>query len=140
MDNVTTYTRHLVEEVESWVQCWSDNEPPLLAFERQSDEKIIIYDTRPCRSGPRTELEGDAAIAYLACDAKCSFDYIASKVRKQRDDRYCDDTVLRRILDDLVENRFMLQEADQYLSLANDLEVMGNNVSSLLSFLLSGKD
>jgi len=136
-ENVIEYTRPLLEAVENWVKYWSANEPPMLAFERNSGGGLTIYDTRPCHSNSITELEGDEAIAYLACDAKHSFSFIAAEVKKQQGNS--NNTALRRDLDDLVERRLMLREGDQYLSLANDLSVMGKNVNTMLPFLLAHK-
>lgn len=136
-ENVVEYTRPLLEAVGNWVKYWSANEPPILAFERNSGGELTIYDTRPCHPNSIIELEGDDAIAYLACDAKRSISFIAAEVKKQRGNG--NDTALRRGLDDLVERRLMLKEGDQYLSLANDLAVMEKNVSTILPFLLAHK-
>jgi magnesium-protoporphyrin IX monomethyl ester (oxidative) cyclase len=136
-ENVIEYTRPLLEAVENWVKYWSANEPPMLAFERNSGGGLTIYDTRPCHSNSIIELEGDEAIAYLACDAKHSISFIAAEVKKQRGN--ANDTALRRVLDDLVERRLMLKESDQYLSLANDLAVLEKNVNTMLPFLLVHK-
>ena len=136
--NIDKYARPLIEAAETWVKYWSEGEPPLLAFERKSGGRLTIYDTRPCSSGSLINLEGEAAIAYLACDAKCMFSSIAREVRKQGGNG-CNDSDLRRTLDDLVERRLMLEESDQYLSLANDLEIMGKNTNTMLPFLLAGK-
>ena len=111
----------------------------MLAFERNSGGGLTIYDTRPCHSTSIIELEGDEAIAYLACDAKHSFSFIAAEVKKQRGKGNGNDTALRRDLDDLVERRLMLREGDQYLSLANDLAVLEKNVNTMLPFLLAHK-
>jgi hypothetical protein len=127
----------LLEAIENWVKCWAVNEPPMLAFERNSGGGLTIYDTRPCHSTSIIELEGDEAIAYLACDAKHSFSFIAAEVKKQQGNS--NNTALRRGLDDLVERRLMLREGDQYLSLANDLAVLEKNVSTMLPFLLAHK-
>ncbi len=137
--NIDKYARPLIKATETWVKCWSDNEPPLLAFERQAGGRLTIFDTRPCHMSSIVELEGEEAIAYMACDAKRPFSSIVREVRKQRGDEYSSDTALRQILDDLVERRLMLQERDQYLSLANDLEVMEKNAITILPFLLAHK-
>ena len=129
----------MLEAVENWVKYWSANEPPMLAFERNSGGGLTIYDTRPCHSTSIIELEGDEAIAYLVCDAKHSISFIAAEVKKQRGKGNGNDTALRRDLDDLVERRLMLREGDQYLSLANDLAVLEKNVNTMLPFLLAHK-
>jgi hypothetical protein len=136
-ENVVEYTRPLLEAVENWVKYWSANEPPMLAFERTSGGGLTIYDTRPCHLNSIIELEGDEAIAYLACDAKRSISFIAAEVKKQRGNG--NDTALCRGLDALVQRRLMLREGDQYLSLANDLAVLEKNVNTMLPFLLAHK-
>ena len=125
-DSVPTYVGPAKCEVEAWRQLWGHPEMPLLAFERQRDGKIVIYDTRPCRTVPIAELEGEMALAYLACDARRQFASLAEEVRERAGNGYCGDAALRLGLDGLVERCLMLREGDWYLSLANDLDTLGD--------------
>lgn len=138
-DDIPTYIGPIKQEVEAWKQCWTQQEPPLLAFERGEGEKIVIYDTRPCRLSYRVELEGEMAIAYLACDGRRRFDSLANEVREQRGREYSGDASLRRGLDELVARCLMLREGDRYLSLANDLDVLKDHSGSVLAYLLAAK-
>ena len=81
-------------------------------------EKILIHDTRPFQKKQRAELEGDLALAYLACDEMQSFESLAAGIRRIQGNRFCGDLELRRRLDDLVARRLMIREEDTYLSLA----------------------
>ncbi len=137
--NIAGYTAGLEEEVRLWRQCWSHQEPPLLAFERHLDGRIVIYDTRPCRITNRIELKPDMAMAYLACDSRRSFNKLARDLREQMASDYCGDIALRDGLDELVSKKLMLQEGDMYLSLANDLELLNENNGSMLAYLLTSK-
>jgi len=139
-DDIPTYIGPVKQEVQTWKQCWDQHhEPPLLAFERGEGGKIVIYDTRPCRLSYQVELEGEMAIAYLACDARRRFNALASEVREQRGREYSGHASLRRGLDELVARRLMLREGDRYLSLANDLDVLKDHSGSVLAYLLAAK-
>jgi len=117
-DHILAYVNPVKREVRAWQQRWEQDEPPVLAFEPQPEGKIAIYDTRPCRSSYRVELEGEIATAYLACDAARQFDSLASEIHEKRGKEHSADAALRRGLDELVARRLMLREGDRYLSLA----------------------
>ena len=117
-DDIATYMAPLKQGVQAWKQCWEQGEPPLLSFQWQPGGKIVVYDTRPCRLSHQVELEGEMAMAYLACDASRQFEALANEIREQRSKEYSGDTSLRRCLDELVARRLMLREGDRYLSLA----------------------
>ena len=138
-DSIPTYISPVEQEVETWRQHWNHREPPLLAFERQQRGKIVIYDTRPSRLSPRQELDGEIAVAYLACDPRRQFDSLANEIREQRGKEYCGDAALRCCLNELVARRLMLRENDWYLSLANDLDISKKHSSSVLVYLLASK-
>lgn len=136
-DKIQEYTSSLFREVQNWMQCWREPEPPLLAFEPGPRGKITIYDTRPCRTDSRIELAREMALAYMACDARRLFPSLSREISEKRGKRYCGDAALRRGLDDLVSRRLMLREGDWYLSLANNLEVLSDQGGSMLAHLLA---
>ncbi len=136
-DGMATYVGPARREVESWLRCWAEKEPPLLAFERGEDGKVVIYDTRPCRMAPRVELEGEMAAAYLACDARRPFDALAREARERMGQEYRGDISLRRDLDELVARRLMLREGEWYLALANSLSGLSCQGGSALALLLA---
>ena len=117
-DAVATYIAPLRLEIQAWQQAWQQQEPPVLAYERQTGGGIVIRDTRPCRLSYRVELQGEMAMAYLLCDATRHFDSLANEIRQSRGEEYSGDSVLRRHLDELCAGRLMLREGDRYLSLA----------------------
>ena len=137
--DIPTYIAPVEEEVRAWRQSREHRQLPVLAFERQPGGKVVIHDTRPCRTASRVELEGEMAIAYLACDARRQFDSLATEVREQRGKEYSGDAELRRCLDELVARRLMLRDGNWYLSLANDLGVMKEHGGSVLAYLLASK-
>ncbi len=138
-DKIHEYTSPLLREVQNWMQCWREDEPPLLAFERRPRDKVTIYDTRPCRTDSRIELDREMALAHTACDARRLFPSLSREISEKRGRKYCGGAALRRGLDDLVNRRLMLREGDWYLSLANDLEVMSAEGGSMLAHLFASK-
>lgn len=138
-DKIHEYVSPLMSEVKNWMQCWRENEPPLLAFEPRPRGKVTIYDTRPCRTDSRIELDGEMALAYMACDARRLFISLATEISEKRGKKYCGDAALRHGLDDLVSRRLMLREGDWYLSLANDLEILSEQGGAILAHLLASR-
>jgi ribosomal peptide maturation radical SAM protein 1 len=138
-DKIHEYISPLFREVQDWMQCWREPEPPLLAFEPGLRGKVTIYDTRPCRTDPRIELEREMALAYMACDARRLFPSLSRELSEKRGKRYCGDAALRRSLDDLVSRRLMLREGDWYLGLANNLEVLSDQGGSMLAHLFASR-
>jgi ribosomal peptide maturation radical SAM protein 1 len=138
-DKIHEYISPLLMELQNWMQYWQEGEPPLLAFEPRPRGKITIYDTRPCRTDSRIELEREMALAYMACDARRLFPSLSKELSEKRGKRYCGDAALRRGLDDLVSRRLMLREGDWYLSLANNLEVLSDQGGSMLAHLFASR-
>jgi magnesium-protoporphyrin IX monomethyl ester (oxidative) cyclase len=116
----TEHARLILPALLDWWRCWSGEAPAMLAFERL-DGKVVIHDTRPIRDCPEVELEGDLALAYLACNASKPFHQVAETVWKSRRRHYGGGRRLREEMNRLVENGLMLREGGNYLSLANDL-------------------
>ncbi|UCC90648.1 MAG: hypothetical protein JSW24_00280, partial [Dehalococcoidia bacterium] len=138
-DKIHEYISPLMSEVQNWMRCWREHEPPLLAFEPGPRGKITIYDTRPCRTDSRIELDGEMALAYMACDARRLFISLSTEISEKRGKKYCGDAALRHGLDDLVSRRLMLREGDWYLSLANDLEILSDHGGAMLAYLLASR-
>lgn len=122
-DSIPDYVTPVKEQVRMWKKCWGQREPPVLSFARGPGAKVTVHDSRPCRLSQRVDLEGDIAIAYSACDARRHFDSLAKQVGEQSGKAYAGDSALRASLDELVAQRLMLREGDQYLSLATRLPV-----------------
>jgi ribosomal peptide maturation radical SAM protein 1 len=123
-EDIPIYTRPVKRELRTWQECWGGSDAPLLAFRQEEGGEIIIDDTRPCCERSSVKLEKEAAMAYLACDARQTFDSIAAEVRREMGRRYPGDVTVQRSLDELVSQRLMLKDGDGYLSLANDLLVL----------------
>ena len=117
-ENIPSYVDPLRYEVTTWKESWRQKEPPSLIYYTQAGDKIAIQDSRSCGMKAEVELEGEMALAYLACDSEREFDALAKEIRDQAGETYCGDTDLRKGLDDLVARRLMLRENDRYLSLA----------------------
>lgn len=116
-DNIPTYIEPLKQQIMGWKQSW-EQQPPILTFEQLPGEKVVIYDTRPCRKNDRETLEGEMAVAYLCCDSLRHFDSLSEELKQHRGNQYSGDTALRSCLDELVTRQIMLHENDRYLSLA----------------------
>ena len=117
-ENRYAFIGPLKQQVDFWKHSWSQNTPPQLSFEQLTREKIIIHDTRPFQKKQSAELEGDLALAYLACDEMQSFESLAAGIRRLQGNGFCGELELRRRLDELVARRLMIREEDTYLSLA----------------------
>jgi hypothetical protein len=103
-----------------------------LAFRRESDKRVIIYDTRPCRISSKIELEKDYALIYSLCDSEKRFCRLASYLKKSQRENYQGDYKLRRQLDELTAARLIVRDGDSYLSLANDLDTFVSETQLLL--------
>jgi ribosomal peptide maturation radical SAM protein 1 len=118
-------------KIEDWRRCWQ-GKPPVLAFRRESDKRVIIYDTRPCRISSKIELEKDYALIYSLCDSEKRFCRLASYLKKSQRENYQGDYKLRRQLDELTAARLIVRDGDSYLSLANDLDTFVSETQLLL--------
>ncbi|MFC1859251.1 RiPP maturation radical SAM C-methyltransferase [Thermodesulfobacteriota bacterium] len=116
--DIPNYIDPLKRQVYSWKKLWEQSAPPSLTFERQANDKIFLFDTRPGRRNHRVKLEGLTAIAYTACESAQPFEALAQHVSGQMGDDYSGDTALRQGLDELVSDHLMLKEDDKFLSLA----------------------
>ncbi|MBI4773077.1 MAG: RiPP maturation radical SAM protein 1 [Deltaproteobacteria bacterium] len=117
-ENIPSYVDPLKDVVAEWKDSWKQPEPPSLIYYTRPDNKIVMHDTRPCGMKAEVGLEGDTALAYLACDSEREFESLAKEIQEQAGESYGGDASLRDSLDDLVERRLMLRENDRYLSLA----------------------
>ena len=140
-DEIPIYTNLLRKKVETWQNVWKDPEPPLLAFKRYgekgSEERITMYDSRSCATEPEAPLNEEMSAIYLSCDKQRHFESLADSLRKEMGKRYPGDASLKKSLNNLVERYLMLHENDMYLSLANDIDILGKNGGSMLAFMLS---
>jgi ribosomal peptide maturation radical SAM protein 1 len=130
--------RRCLGEMDKWIDSWSNAERPLLVYRRQSEGRLKIYDTRPTRGAPTHILEGEVALAYLACDSPTSFTGIAEITRKKMPGTYPGDISIRKALDRLVKERLMVRERDHYLALANDLDIMKDYCHEFAVQMLAG--
>jgi ribosomal peptide maturation radical SAM protein 1 len=117
-DFIPGYIDPLKHEVQDWKQCWKQPRPPMLTFDQQPGGKVVIYDTRTPGQSHREELEGEKAMAIVACDAIRQFDSLVKEIYAKSSKKLSDTAALKCHLDELVARRFMLREGDQYLSLA----------------------
>ncbi|UCF93885.1 MAG: RiPP maturation radical SAM C-methyltransferase [Desulfobacterales bacterium] len=116
--DIPAYIGPLKQRVQDWKQSWKQPHPPALTFQQQPGERVVIFDTRPCRLDDRLDLEGALAAAYAACDAMRPVAALASDLREQCGTSATDENSLRQGLDELVARGLMLREGDHYLSLA----------------------
>ena len=117
-ENTPSYINPLKQQVESWKQSWKHPKPPFLTFDRHPGGKIVIYDSRSPGQSHRVELEGEMAEVYQFCDTVQPFDALVKQAEKNGVKTGSNYDSLRHNLDKLVAQRLMLQEGDQYLSLA----------------------
>lgn len=138
-DEIPAYTELLKGEVETWQNVWKDPEPPLLAFKREgekgSGERITIYDGRSCATDLELQLNEEMSAIYLSCDKQQRFESLTGSLRRQMGKKYPGDDSLKKHLDDLIERHLMLHEHGLYLSLANDMDILGKYGGSMLACL-----
>ncbi len=133
------YVQPLREKIDNWQHRWRrEGTRPLLVFEKTGTDTLHIFDTRPAYTEKNTELIGEIASAYLACDARRKFESLSEEIQKIYGENYSGDSALRNELDELVKRGLMLEENGWYISLANNLEVMKKNNKSILIQLLTG--
>jgi ribosomal peptide maturation radical SAM protein 1 len=130
------YFEPLKKALENWQSLWFKKEPPLLAYEKISEFELVIYDTRPSRLSEQVHLRNLSAFIYLLCDEKKGLNAIQQEIKKQNGYQNNNEKIVEQILDDFIHQKLMVQEKNQYLSLANDLRLMSENESSTLAYLL----
>ena len=106
----------LAAEVVRWSKLHKREIPPLLCMDHQGD-KVSIFDTRPCATARRIELEGLEAAVFLACEPAVTRAGLPARLRNSP---YADATPedLDRALQSLVDLKLVLFFQDQYLNLA----------------------
>jgi ribosomal peptide maturation radical SAM protein 1 len=117
-DSVSAYIGPLEERVQTWKLSWEQPQPPSLTYRQLSGLQLAIFDTRPGQRRQQVVLKDEVALAYAGCEAAQPFERLASSVRSRLGETYPGDAALRRQLDQLVSDRFMLREDDRFLSLA----------------------
>lgn len=113
VDVRSSYIDPLRRQVDAWKSAWKQAHPPGLTYETDAAGRVIIRDDRPGRAVERIVLDGPAAAAYVLCDTAQPFDRLAARTAAQ-----CSSEILRTALNDLVDDRLMLEENDRYLNLA----------------------
>jgi hypothetical protein len=96
----------------------------------------VIYDTRPSRLSEQVHLRNLSAFIYLLCDERKGISTIKHEVNRYDDKKEVTEKYIEKTLNDLVQKKLMIPDNGQYLSLANDLQLMADNESSTLAYLL----
>ena len=117
LEAASAYIDPLKERVRTWKRLWDQERPPSLTYRQLSGARLILVDTRSGQTR-ETELKGETALAYAACESAQPFESLACLVRDHLADAYPGDAALRKKLEELVANRHMLEEAGSFLSLA----------------------
>jgi len=106
----------LAAEVVRWSKLHKREIPPLLCMDRQGD-KVSIFDTRPCATSRRLELDGLEASVFLACEPAVTR---ASLPARLGNTPFANATPenLDRALQSLVDWKLLLFFQNQYLNLA----------------------
>ena len=133
------YFEPLKNALEKWQSLWFKKEPPFLAYEKISELELVIYDTRPSRLSEQVHLRNLSAFIYLLCDERKGISTIKHEVNRYDDKKEVTEKYIEKTLNDLVQKKLMIPDNGQYLSLANDLQLMADNESSTLAYLLASK-
>jgi ribosomal peptide maturation radical SAM protein 1 len=103
-----SYAQVLIDQVLRWSQEASAG-PRLDLY--QSDATLIVADSRACALRRFHVLDGFTAEVYLACDSVQTLTGLTRKLPATLDD-------IRMVLDDLIEQKLMIEIEGQYISLA----------------------
>jgi ribosomal peptide maturation radical SAM protein 1 len=117
--NVVSQSDHkeLMEYIESWKELWKASNPPFLVYQRGA-ERLTITDGRASESPQIFSFGNFAALIYEFCGARPrGLDQIIQSLRDAPDLEVSHSTV-QAILDEFESLGLMLEENDQYLSLA----------------------
>jgi ribosomal peptide maturation radical SAM protein 1 len=110
--NVESYTRDLIEAVDSWVTC----HPKSCLFHVEESDALLIWDFRPPLKRLHV-LTGSLREAYLACDT-ASILPASTDTGLESGGNSSPATELCRSVDKLVEAGLMMREGSQYLALS----------------------
>jgi ribosomal peptide maturation radical SAM protein 1 len=109
-----SYASGAAREIARWMTL--NRQPPELrpALDlRQTEDGVIVRDSRPCCLSPEHRLEGLAAELYLLCDGIRGIRGLLREFAGR-----ASETEIRDALGRLVADRLMAEMEDQYLSLA----------------------
>ena len=116
-EEIASYIDPLKERVRTWKRLWEQRQPPSLTYRQLTSRQLVLIDTRPGQR-QKSEIEGEAALAYAACESAQPFESLVSLVRGAMGDEYPGDAGLREKLDEMTANRLMIEEGGWFISLA----------------------
>ena len=107
------------DEVIRFVEAWRQKEERgLLCSVRRPDGSLLLLDTRPGAAMSEVELSGIEAAAYEFCDEFRPFGGIVRHLRERSPEAEITEEGVRAYLGSLAENRLMLTDGHNWLSLA----------------------
>ena len=126
------YTRALIREVQRWWACHAvpDEDRPRLDL-LQTEDAVLVTDSRGCAVMPRYRLEGREAEVYMLCDVAQTFTSLVRELGCHRNERQ-----IREALDTLLNAKLMIEVEGYYLSLAvmRNRAPQGENGASHVNF------
>lgn len=122
--------------LKDWQNLWNKPEPPLLALSREAKDAPAVYDTRPGSPRFRTEISRRQYRILEICDQGRSPEFIARALTWQYREAPVDQGSVHGELSHLVDLGYMVQDGDQYLALANELETLAQYGRSTIASLL----
>ena len=113
--NPLDYATPVLEAAETWQRL--KGTVTLRYFDRP-DGVLILHDTRPCAKTFQQRLTGIERAVYLFCDTGRSSRRILEFAAEAADGRPPDESTLRRMLQQWIDQRIMAHLDNRYLSLA----------------------
>ena len=109
------YARNVITYVNEWQR---NPETGTLSAFRQSENKLILIDTRQNACNMKYELSGAEKSIYDYCDEIRTLISIRQHLQKEYNESHILDQEIKNHLQFLVTNRLMVTDGDHYLSLA----------------------
>jgi ribosomal peptide maturation radical SAM protein 1 len=111
--DVTGYTRELQQAIAEWRECYERS----ALFWVESDDRLLIWDSRPIGTEPLTIFTGREKHVYLSCDQVKTPQQILRLCRS-----HCDESIemsdIMSALESFIARKIMIRNGDSYLALA----------------------
>ena len=109
------YAAPLLKAVETWQEL---GRTVTLRCDDRPDGVLLLHDTRPCAATFQRRLTGIERQLYLYCDTGRSLTKVLQFANEHAHDQPVDESRIRQMLDEWVDERIMTYLDDRYLSLA----------------------
>ncbi len=124
------YLTPVKNQLFDWQQLWQEGSPPILAYEKDSNQLMTVYDTRLISKERINKLNQMQSLILSYCNSSTAYDLITNKLSDALGSGYPGDKMVETELERLCSLGYLIVEENMYLSLVNQLEVMLENGQS----------